>query len=195
MTKPEDHLRSFGMSGYLVTEELRNVEKKFNIEIGHVELAEEASPVDYYPQFEHEVRSEAAVMSRHFEVFYCLERSIRGLIIETFLDAEGGSWWNGGKIPTNIVSGVKERQQRELDSGMTRRSDAAIDYTTFGELAVIITSNWTLFSTIFKSPKAVERIMSNLNMLRGPIAHCCPISDDEALRLRLTVKDWFRLIG
>lgn len=195
MTRPEDHLRSFGMSGYLVTEELRNLEKKFNIEIGHVKLAEDASPIDYYPQFEHEVRSEAAVMSRHFEVFYCLERSIRGLIVETFLDAEGGSWWSSGKIPTNIVSGVRERQQRELDSAMTRRSDAAIDYTTFGELAVIINSNWTLFSTIFKSPKAVERIMNNLNMLRGPIAHCCPISDDEALRLRLTVKDWFRLIG
>lgn len=195
MTKLEDHLRSFGMSGYLVTEELRNVEKQFNVEIGHVELAEVASPIDYYPQFEHEVRSEAAVMSRHFEVFYCLERSIRSLITETFVDAEGATWWGGGKIPMNVVSGVKERQQRELDSGMTRRSDAPIDYTTFGELSVIITSNWTLFSTIFKSPKAVERIMSNLNMLRGPIAHCCPISEDEALRLRLTVKDWFRLIG
>jgi hypothetical protein len=34
-----------------------------------------------------------------------------------------------------------------------------------------------------------------LNMLRGPIAHCCPVSDDEVLRLQLTVKDWFRLIG
>ena len=195
MTKPEDHLRSFGMSGYLVTEELRNVEKQFGIEFGHVELAEVANPIDYYPQFEHEVRSEAAAMARHFEVFYCLERSIRGLITETFIDAQGAAWWDGGKIPQNIVAGVRDRQQRELDSAMTRRSDAAIDYTTFGELSVIITSNWTLFSTIFKSPKAVERIMSNLNMLRGPIAHCCPISEDEVLRLRLTVKDWFRLIG
>lgn len=190
-----DYLRSFGMSGHLVTEELRTIEKQLGLELGHVAAAERESPIDYYPQFEHEVRAEAAEMARHFEVFYCLERSIRGLITETFEDGAGATWWDSGKIPANIVGGVKDRQQRELDSGMTRRSDAPIDYTTFGELSVIITSNWPLFTTIFKSPKAVERIMSSLNLLRGPIAHCCPISDDEVLRLRLTVKDWFRLIG
>lgn len=190
-----DYLRSFGMSGHLLTDDLRGIEKELGLELGHVAQTAAQSPIDYYPQFEQEVRVEAAEMARHFEVFYCLERSIRSLITETFQEAAGETWWDSGKIPANIVTGVKDRQQRELDSGMTRRSDAAIDYTTFGELSVIITSNWPLFTTIFKSPKAVERIMSNLNMLRGPIAHCCPISEDEVLRLRLTVKDWFRLIG
>jgi hypothetical protein len=195
MGNASDPLRSFGMSGYLVTEELRGIEQEFGVELGHVAQAEAQSPIDYYPQFEHGVRSEASEAARHFEVFYCLERSIRGLITETFIDAAGTAWWDSGKIPATIVAGVRDRQQRELDSGMTRRSDAAIDYTTFGELSVIITSNWALFTTVFKSPKAVERVMSNLNMLRGPIAHCCPLADDEVLRLRLTVKDWFRLIG
>ncbi|RYE40694.1 MAG: hypothetical protein EOP24_39825 [Hyphomicrobiales bacterium] len=195
MANTTDPLRSFGMSGYLVTEELRLIEHEFAVELGHVAQAEAQNPIDYYPQFEHGVRSEASEAARHFEVFYCLERSIRGLITETFVDAAGAAWWDSGKIPSTIVAGVKDRQQRELDSGMTRRSDAAIDYTTFGELAVIITSNWTLFATVFKSPKAVERVMSNLNMLRGPIANCCPLADDEVMRLRLTVKDWFRLIG
>jgi Swt1-like HEPN len=195
MTKTEDHLRSFGMTGYLVTEDLKALEKQFNVELGHVPLTATQSPIDYYPQFEQEVRIEAASMAKHFEVFYCLERSIRGLITETFQEAHGSTWWESGKIPPNIAAVVKERQQKELESGMTRRSDAAIDYTTFGELSVIITSNWGLFGTVLKSPKAVERVMNNLNMLRGPIAHCCPISEDEVVRLRLTVKDWFRLIG
>jgi hypothetical protein len=35
--------------------------------------------------------------------------------------------------------------------------------------------------------------MANLNMLRGPIAHCSPLAEDEVLRLQLTVRDWFRL--
>jgi hypothetical protein len=195
MDETEDHLRSFGMSGYLLTDELRTIEKQFSVELGHVPLAATASPIDYYPQFEQDVRVEAATMARHFEVFYCLERSIRSLITDTFVDAVGATWWDSGKIPLAISNVVKERQQKELDSGMTRRSDAAIDYTTFGELSVIITSNWGLFGTVLKSPKAVERVMNNLNMLRGPIAHCCPVSDDEVLRLQLTVKDWFRLIG
>ena len=195
MDSTNDHLRSFGMSGYLVTEELKSVEKQFSVELGHVPIGATASPIDYYPQFEQDVRLEASTMARHFEVFYCLERSIRGLISETFQDALGAAWWDSGKIPAGIATAVSERQQRELDSGMTRRSDAALDYTTFGELSTIITSNWTLFGTVLKSPKAVERVMTNLNMLRGPIAHCCPISDDEVVRLQLTVRDWFRLIG
>lgn len=195
MNDIENHLRSFGMSGYLVTEELRGLEKQFHIELGHISPTAVESPVDYYPQFEHDVRAEAAEMASHFEVFYCLERSIRGLITEILKDTEGAMWWDSGKVPANIVSSVKDRQQRELDSGMTRRSDAAIDYTTFGELSVIINFNWSLFTTVFNSQKAVEKVMNSLNMLRGPIAHCCPITEDEVLRLRLAVKDWFRLLS
>jgi len=45
--------------------------------------------------------------------------------------------------------------------------------------------------------RTVERIVStffNANLLRGPIAHCCPLAEDEKVRLDLTVKDWFRLM-
>jgi len=195
MNKADDFLRSFGMSGFMLTEELRGIEQRFNIELGHTERTAAANPVEYYPQFEQAVRSEAADMARHYELFYCLERSIRKLISETLQDAFGASWWDSGKVPSNIVQEVKGRTQKELDSGVTRRSDAPIDYTTFGELSIIITSNWDIFNTILTSRRAVERVMSNLNVLRGPIAHCCPISEDEIVRLRLTVKDWFRMMG
>lgn len=33
------------------------------------------------------------------------------------------------------------------------------------------------------------------NLLRGLIAHCEELSEDEVLRLRLTLADWFRLMG
>jgi hypothetical protein len=90
---------------------------------------------------------------------------------------------------------VDKRIQKEVDNSVTRRSDNKIDYTTFGELAVIITGNWDIFATIFSSRRAVERVMSSLNLLRGPIAHCCPITEDEVDRLHLTVKDWFRTMA
>jgi len=44
------------------------------------------------------------------------------------------------------------------------------------------------------SVKAVERVMARLNSIRGPIAHCSPLAEDEIVRLRLTVRDWFRLM-
>ena|SRR3974390_878976 len=189
-----DYLRSFGMSGLLVTDDLKLVEQAFNIELGHVPRTSQQSSTGYYPQFEQEVRKEAAVMAKHYELFYCLEQAIRKIITETLEEAEGPNWWDT-RVIQKIKDDVKELQQKETDNGITRRSERAIDYTTFGQLSGIITGNWALFGTIFKSQRAVEKVMASLNLLRGPIAHCCPLSEDEVDRLDLAVKDWFRMLG
>jgi hypothetical protein len=192
--KIHDQLRSFGMSGLLITEDLRTVEQQYNIELGHSARSTQQDSTQYYPQFEQEVRREAALMAQHYELFYCLEQAIRKIITETLEEAEGADWWTN-KVPQKIREDVLFLQQKEIDNAVATRSDRAIDYTTFGQLSVIITSNWALFATIFKSPRAVEKVMSSLNLLRGPIAHCCPLSEDEVDRLQLAVKDWFRMIG
>jgi hypothetical protein len=104
----------------------------------------------------------------------------------------------------------EEWLEKELSEGDERRFSRAtfsgslipashyvrrdIDYTNFGELGEIVRNNWEHFDTIFSSMKAFSKIMTSLNMLRGPIAHCCPLSEDEVVRLQLTVRDWFRLM-
>ena len=195
MSSTDDLVRSFGMSGLLLTDDLKGVEQQFGVELGHVSRAAAAPEEDYYAQFELAVRNEAAEMSAHYRVFYCLETSIRKLITETLFEAHGAGWWDSGCIPENIALDVKNRIKTEIESGVTQRSDAHIDDTTFGELSNIIAKNWDLFTTIFKNRQAVDRIMKNLNILRGPIAHCCPLADDEIVRLRLSIRDWFRMIG
>jgi len=192
--KPQDHLRNFAMSGYLVTEELKDIEAQFAIELGHAE-SNTVSESEYYPQFEQVIRKEAARMSAHYEVFYCLECSIRKLISETMGEAEGANWWQSERIQEQIKSHVESLMNRDIDSGVSQRSENEIDYTTFGQLSQIITGNWDLFETILSSQSAVRRVMNNLNLLRGPIAHCCPMQDDEVDRLRLAVKDWFRIMS
>ncbi|HTU09464.1 MAG TPA: Swt1 family HEPN domain-containing protein [Allosphingosinicella sp.] len=179
------------MSGFLLTDDLRKIETKFGIELGHVPPTS-ADSSRYYPQFDQEIRAQAAEMAAHYELFYCLEQSIRELIVTTLFEKSGAIWWGSGTVPAKIVEDVAGRIQREKDSGFSQRSDREIDYTNFGELSVIITSNWDVFGAIFSSKRAVERIMSSLNLLRGPIAHCSPLAPDEVDRLLLTVKDWFR---
>ena len=102
MTKINDAVRSFGMSGLLICDELRQIEERFGVTLGHTPKAEAASAVAYYPQFEQAVRSEAAEMSENYEVFYCLEQAIRNLITETLEETEGADWWNSARIPTDI---------------------------------------------------------------------------------------------
>jgi hypothetical protein len=148
----------------------------------------------YYPQFDKKIRVQAAEMSKHYEIFYCLERTARKIIADALETVEPKNWWNATRIPQNIFSDVTKRMQRERDSGMTMRSEDPLDFTTLGELSEIIKHNWSVFGSIFNSVKAVEKVMNSLNAIRGPIAHCTALAEDEALRLKLSVRDWFRLM-
>lgn len=149
----------------------------------------------YYPQIEHDLRAEAASMAPHYETFYSLERTIRRLIDDVIRDEDGDDWWNAaGRVPEVVKKGAEDRMEKERDTGMRRRSEDPLDFTNFGELGEIIKANWSIFGGMMSSQKAVEKVMSQLNSLRGPIAHCAPLREDEVLRLQLSVRDWFHLM-
>lgn len=192
----EDKVKSFGMTNMLIESELSAIERKFNIILRESESdSSDISDIEeaYFPQFSSELRLEAAKMAKNYEIFYCLEKTIRTQISEMLEEAEGVDWWNEDIIPPQIVADVKKRIKRERETGVTPRSTEPLDFTTFGELGEIIKKNWGLFASVFNEIKAVEKIMSSLNTLRNPIAHCTPLAEDEKLRLELSMRDWFRL--
>ena len=194
MAAAEDKLKLFSLSNQLVEHELDRVEREFSIDLRRQHKQVLDSDEDYYPQIEQKYRSEAAAMAPHYEVFYSLEKSIRRLISDTLEAEEGPNWWISGRVASDLQKVVTDRQQREIDSGTTPRSIEPIDFTTFGELGEIIKQNWDTFGALFTSVRAVEKVMSSLNTLRGPIAHCSLLAEDEVLRLSLAVRDWFRLM-
>jgi hypothetical protein len=190
-----ERIKAFGMTNQMVIEDLTKLASCYAIDLGHLPVTAQTVEGVYYPQFDSAVRTEAAQMAKHYEVFYCLEKSIRELVSETIEAAEKTSdWWSSARVPTNIQTDVASRIQKELDAGVTRRSLEELDYTSFGELSAIINSNWDIFGGLFNSKKAVEKVMASLNALRNPIAHCSPLAEDEQLRLQITVRDWFRLM-
>jgi hypothetical protein len=186
-----ERIRLFGLSTSALERDLDQVEKTFKIDLQRA--ANDQKDEDYYPQFLDALRKEASEMAAHYEVFYCLEKSIRSLIASTLQAQHSENWWST-KVPQQVQTNASTNMQREIDSGITLRSEEEIDYTTFGELGEIVRSNWDDFDAIFSSEKAFTKIMTSLNNLRAPIAHCCPLAEDEIVRLRLTVKDWFRLM-
>lgn len=190
----QDQLKLFALANQLVEHDLDRVEREFAIDLRRQHRQVLDSDEDYYPQIEQTFRAEASAMAPHYEVFYSLEKAIRRLISDTLEAEEGVSWWSSSRVPTELQREVTKRQKRELDSGTTPRSADPIDFTTFGELTEIIKQNWDAFGALFTSVKAVEKVMGSLNTLRGPIAHCSPLAEDEVLRLRLAVRDWFRLM-
>jgi hypothetical protein len=144
-------------------------------------------------QFSAELRADADSMAEFYKLFYMLENDIRNLIDETLSDAHGPDWWEL-KAPPSTKEECRLNQQREAEFGVASRSDRPLDYVTFGQLGDIIRANYEHFGGIISNQKAMGRVMSGLNNLRGPIAHCGVLAEDEIDRLKLTVKDWFRLL-
>ena len=191
MASFDDAVKLFAMTSQLIEHDLDQIERDYAVDLGrdHRSLAE--VDASYYPQIESEIRAEAADMAPHYEVFYSLETTIRRQIRDQ-LQETGDDWW-ADRIPEQLRKDAEKRQRREVDSAVTPRSSEPIDFLTFGELSEVIKSNWDVFGEIFSSVKAVERVMAMLNTVRGPIAHCSPLAEDEVVRLRLAVRDWFRL--
>lgn len=184
-------IKQFGVTNMIIESELRQIEATHNV----VLRPTKNKPKDdqtYYPQFDESIRREAQEMSEHYEIFYCLEKSIRSLIREQMETSKGPDWWN--TILEDVRVNAKKAMAKEVEAGVTVRSIDPLDFTTFGELGKIIDSNWDVFSDIFNDQKAVSSVISRLNTLRSPIAHCSQLAEDEILRLTLTVRDWFRLM-
>lgn len=194
--RPDGLIRAFGMTGLQIVSDLQQVEDENGIDLGMLPKSVKSKKVSEYEQFEADLREDAARMSEFYEVFYCLENSIRKLVKGIMIEAEGADWWNSERVDANkIRSPAKGRHKKEVDSGITPRSEELIDYTTFGELSQLITDNWDIFDPVFSSKTAVSNIANQLNLLRGPIAHCNPTDELEQERLNLAVRSWFKLMS
>ena len=195
MNSKQDQLskiKLFALANSLAENELDKIENELDLNLGRIEK-KEVQAKSYYLQFNSDYRKEARMMAQHYEVFYCLEKSIRSLVVELMFEKYGENWWD--RVKEEIRKSVDSNIKREEESGFTIRSEEKIDYTTFGELSQIVIGNWEAFENLFKrGQRSFQKIMTNLNQLRGPIAHCCPLAEDEIVRLELTVKDWFRIM-
>ena len=150
-----EKIKAFGMTNQMLSEDLSRIARANSIELGHMPTATQKGEDDYYPQFDLSVRAQAAAMAKHYEIFYSLETSIRVLVSQTIETAEKtDEWWASARVPQAIRAEVLSRIQKEIDAGVTRRSMDELDYTTFGELADLIQTNWDIFGgTLFTSKR------------------------------------------
>jgi hypothetical protein len=188
----EDGLKHFILNNLAIRADLRDVENRHDVQFLSDTSASQKER--YYPQFTDRLRREAEQMSNHYKIFYCLENFLRELITSKLEDEQGEKWWDTA-VPDVVKKNASDNRKKEITSGNTPRSDLLIDFTTFGELGEIIKANWAVFGDVFKDPRAVENIMSRLNTLRGPIAHCKLLAEDEIVRLDLSLRDLFRQMG
>lgn len=177
----------------VITVELRKTLSEFD-ETRFSRIEKDPALSDYIKQFELENRLHAKRMSQYYELFYMLENDIRRIIAETLEDVHGANWWDVC-VEQPIKDEVEKNKKREADAGISLRSKSDIDYTTFGQLGEIIKKNWADFAGMLSNQSALSRVVFQLNMLRASIAHCGVLADDEVDRLKLAIKDWFRILA
>ncbi len=97
-------------------------------------------------------------------------------------------------MPQVVRENANKNRTKEIQSGVTLHSADLLHSTNFGGLEEIINGNRTLFSDTFADIRAVESVRARLNTLCAPVAHCSMLAEDEVTRLRLSLRDWFRLM-
>ncbi|MDR2407923.1 MAG: hypothetical protein LBE13_07415 [Bacteroidales bacterium] len=191
-SKSSDRVKLFGLNNLLLENDLLKLEKG-GLSIGHAQTITSAELVDA-ELFELDIRKKAHKMAKFYELYFCLENSIRKLILDVLSDKHSTSWWDM-IVPDKVKNEVTSKQKQEKDTPMSIRSEDPLAYTSFGELMDIFNKNWSDFSDVIRSQRAMQKTLSQFNDIRNVIAHSCELNDDEILRFTLLVKDWLRIVN
>ncbi|KHA63778.1 hypothetical protein NI18_13655 [Sphingomonas sp. Ant20] len=187
----------FILKSAVITRELNRVMSTLKVTNVRSALERETDTLisGYIDQINFEIVSNAERMAEFYKVFFALENDIRNLVEETLQSERGDEWWSNA-VPQSVRENAQKNIDREASEGLPPRSTRPIEYTTFGELNDIIKENWTSFSGIFSrvSKNRVLRVLIRLNHARGPIAHSNLLPEEEAVRLKLAVRDWYKLM-
>lgn len=194
---PVAKIELFSLKCAVLTRELRRTfsDLKITHHRSSLEIETDALISDYMSQIDFATVRDAERMAEFYKVFFALENDIRSLVEETLESEKGAAWWNE-TVPQAVRENAKKNTDREASEGLPPRSAREIDYTTFGELSEIIRENWESFSGIFSSvsKNRVLRVLARLNHARGPIAHCNFLPEEESVRLKLAIQDWYKLM-
>lgn len=162
-------------------------EQKVSSEKSDLETATDALIAPHMSQIDYQIKLAAARMAEFYQLFYMLENHIRryveSVLNETYEDEP---WWNK-RVPENVRKYARDNKTRESQEGLPPRSGNLMDYLTFGQLGEIIKFNWDVFAGLFPNCEIerMEKVVSRLNLARGPIAHSGYLPEDEVVRLKL----------
>lgn len=159
-----------------------------------LETATDAMISPHMAQIDFTIRASARRMAEFYQIFYMLENDIRQFVHSVLYETYGDIWWIK-HVPEPVRNYAKSNKDKENKEGLPPRSANPIDYLTFGHLGEIIKANWEVFAGLFPNCEIerLEKVVARLNLARGPIAHCGYLPEDEVVRLKLAIRDWYSL--
>lgn len=146
-------------------------------------------------EFSPELRGSAMEALPGYLAFFCLENSVRELIVERLSERHGGMWW-GDRATKALRDRVATRQEKEgKNRWHTRRGASEIYYTDFSDLSSLIQNNWSDFEDLFPDINWVVTRFTEMEASRNIVAHNNLLDQRELERIKIYLADWIMQVG
>lgn len=142
------------------------------------------------PSFVRSATSAAEV----YRLFFVFENFLRELVVEVLSSNSSKQWWDF--VPKDVQDEVEKLEQtEETKSWMALDTREKVRLLTLPQLLKIIDSNWkNSFEEVVRD-KTLFHEARAIGHLRNTICHMSAVPDEEAERVRQTMRDWFRVVA
>jgi len=123
------------------------------------------------------------------------ENSVRQLISDVLLEAEGEGWWEKCVSDKIRLRADSKRKEEEQIRWHVQRGADPIFYTQMPDLASIVRQNWTHFQPYIPSIEWAEGILDVIERSRNVIMHSGVLGRADVERLGIYIRDWIKQVG
>lgn len=146
-------------------------------------------------EFSGDLRRSAMEALPGYLAFFCLENSVRELIVERLSEGHGDGWWIECATK-NVSARVQQRQDKEgKNRWHTQRGASEIYYTDFGDLTSLMQNNWADFEDLFPDVNWIVTRFTEMEASRNIVAHNNQLDRRELERIKLYLADWVMQVG
>lgn len=138
-----------------------------------------------------------AVKAAHaYKLFFCFENFVRDFVLDVMSEKDPLDWWN--KVPEDVrveVNKLEETEEQKQWMALGSRSKLAL--TTLPQLLRIMDEkeNWKTFFEVIVRDKSLIQEARHISHIRNTICHMTAVSDEEIERVKMVMRDWFRVVS
>ncbi len=162
---------------------------------GSTQTAEEIEARLSMPLLDEDMIAAARRMAAVYTAIAAFENSVRELVWKRLLEEKGENWWVESVSEKIRTKAEQRKKDEEKIRWHTPRGDALINYTEFGDLATIISINWSIFESLLPSQDWVRHIIETLERSRNVIMHSGDLAYPDIERIGVVIRDWVTQVG
>lgn len=137
----------------------------------------------------------AKIMATVYTAIAAFENTVREFVMTVLLENIGENWWE--QSVSSAIRKKAESRKKEEDKikWHTHRGESLINYTEFGDLASIMSSNYEIFSPYIISVEWARNIITTIERSRNVIMHSGELSARDVERIGINIRDWITQVG